>query len=289
MKELKAIYKISKLFLTKQYTDLNDIAKSYTDISENYDNSFLKEMHKYNKDMLDELILRCNSENEMGIKVLDLACGTGFNSNYISSKINCSRFTLVDISEGMLEKAKSSIDANNEIIKSDMLSFLKESEDDSYDIVICAWAIKYQNPHEIIKEAKRVLKSNGMFAVIVNLKSTLPEIRSIYPTLIKNHSEKVNKLMLELPNPINEDTFARWFKKENFIIKKITEGQHIFSFDNSKELVRWVTSTGALAGFDSMINMKDVDVLNTMIELIDKKHINTVTHRYVWGVFRNEE
>lgn len=288
MRELKAICKISKLFLTKKYTNLNDIAQSYTKVSNNYDNSFLRKMHKYNESMLDELLLKFN-EKDKGIKVLDLACGTGFNSNYISSKINCSSFTLVDISDGMLKQAESKLDLNAEFIKSDMLSFLEGCQDNSYDIVICAWAIKYQNPHKIIKEVSRVLNNNGAFAVIVNLKNTLPEIRSIYPQIIKTHSNMVNKLMLELPNPINEDTFSKWFIKENFKVDKLDSGQHIFSFDNSEKLVSWVTSTGALAGFDSMIDMSDINVLNTMVNLVEKKKIKTITHKYVWGVFRNEK
>lgn len=293
MRELRTVYKISKLFLTKKYTDLNDIAQSYTRVSNNYDSSFLIKMHKYNEEMLSELALRFNEkssgENNKDNKVLDLACGTGFNSNYISSKINCSNFTLVDISEGMLKQAEDKLNLNAKFIESDMLSFLEECSDNSYDIIICAWAIKYQNPHKIIKEVSRVLKNNGFFAVIVNLKSTLPEIRSIYPTVIKKHSKIINKLMLELPNPINEYTFSKWFLKEGFKICKLDKGQHIFSFDNSEKLIYWVTSTGALAGFDSMIDMSDVDVLNTMVELVEKKNIRTITHKYVWGVFENEK
>lgn len=290
MRELKAVCKIVKLFFTKKYTNLNDIAQSYTRVSNNYDNSFLKIMHKYNEDMLDELVLNFNNKNyKEDINILDLACGTGFNSDYISSKINCNSFTLVDISEGMLKKAEGKLNLKARFIESDMLSFLEGCEDNSYDIVICAWAIKYQNPHRIIKEVARVLNNNGAFAVIVNLKSTLPEIRSIYPKLIKNHSNKVNKIMLELPNPINEDTFNKWFIKEGFKVNKLDKGQHIFSFGSPEELVYWVTSTGALAGFDSMIDMSDKNVISTMVELVENKKIRTVTHKYVWGIFENEK
>ena len=290
MNTLKGLFKIIKLFLSKQYTDLNDIANSYTRVSESYNDSFLKEMHKYNKEMLEKVIIKYIDENSTSFpKVLDLGCGTGFNSNFINSRINDSEFTLVDISEGMLNQAKNNSDLESKLIKSDMLSFLKNSKDNSFDIVICTWAIKYQNPNEIIKEVSRVLKKDGYFAVIVNLKGTLPEVRKIYPKLILKNYKKVNKIMKELPNPIHSKTFTRWFKKENFSKVEVKRGSHIFTFDNTESLVSFITSTGALAGFDAMVDMQDNDIKYSMIKLFNKKNINTITHKYVWGIFKNDK
>lgn len=290
MNNLKGLFKIINLFLSKKYTDLNDIANSYTRVSEVYNDSFLKEMHKYNKEMLDKVIIRyIDKISNQYIEILDLACGTGFNSNFINSRINNSKFTLVDISEGMLKQAKNNSNLDAKYIKSDMLSFLKMSKDNSFDIVICAWAIKYQNPNEIIKEVSRVLKKDGYFAVIVNLKGTLPEVRKIYPKLILKNYKKINKIMKELPNPINQKTFTRWFLKENFSKIEVKSGYHIFTFDDSKSLVSFVTSTGALAGFDAMVDMEDDDIKNSMTKLFNQKEINTITHKYVWGIFKNDK
>lgn len=290
MNNLKGLFKIINLFLSKKYTDLNDIANSYTRVSEVYDDYFLKEMHKYNKEMLDKVIIRyIDKVSTSSLKILDLGCGTGFNSNFINSRINNLKFTLVDISDGMLKQAKNNCKIDARFIKSDMLSFLKSSKDDSFDIVVCAWAIKYQNPNEIIKEVSRVLKKDGCFTVIVNLKGTLPEVRKIYPTLILKNYKKINKIMKELPNPINQKTFKRWFEKENFSNIEVKSGSHIFTFDNPKSLVSFVTSTGALAGFDAMVDMQDDEIKNSMIKLFNKKEINTITHKYVWGIFKNDK
>lgn len=290
MNIFKGLFKIIKLFLSKKYTNLDDIANSYTRVSGNYNDSFLKEMHKYNKEMLDEVIIRyIDNKSNSSPKILDLACGTGFNSNFINSKINNASFTLVDISEGMLNEAKNNSTLKVDFIKSDMLSFLKSSKDNSFDIVICSWAIKYQNPHEIIKEVSRVLKKDGYFAVIVNLKDTLPEVRKIYPKLILRNYKKVNKIMKELPNPIHHKTFTRWFEKEGFSKIEVESGSHIFTFDNAQSVVSFVTSTGALAGFDAMIDMEDEEVKSSMIKLVDKKGIKTITHKYVWGIFKNDK
>lgn len=290
MNTLKGLFKIIKLFLSKKYTDLNDIANSYTRVSGSYNEYFLKEMHKYNKEMLEKVIIKyIDKKAATSPKVLDLGCGTGFNSSFVNSRINNSEFVLVDISEGMLNQAKNNSNLNAKFVQSDMLSFLRSYKDNSFDIVICAWAIKYQNPNEIIKEVSRVLKKDGYFAVIVNLKGTLPEVRKIYPKLILKNYKKISKVMKELPNPINSKTFTRWFKKENFSKVEVKSGSHIFTFDDTESLVSFITSTGALAGFDAMIDMQDNEIKNSMIKLFNKKDINTITHKYVWGIFKNDK
>lgn len=290
MGKLHGITKVCKLFLTNKFTDLNDIANSYTRVSENYDNVFLREMHKYNEEMLKELTLKYINRNlDKELSILDLACGTGFNSKFISRTLMKSKYTLVDISKGMLKEAKNSCNIKARFIEQDMLSFLKNCNDNSFDIVVCAWAIKYQEPKQIIREVSRILKNDGYFAVIVNLKSTLPEVRKIYPNLILKNPKSVNKIMRELPNPVSENSFEKWFINNGFSKVKSNLGEHKFKFKNSEELANFVTSTGALAGFDSMIDMTNPKVKDSMIDLFNEKSIKTITHKYVWGVFKNDK
>jgi ubiquinone/menaquinone biosynthesis C-methylase UbiE len=290
MEKVNGIAKLCKLFLTKKFTDLSDIAKSYTRVSKNYDEIFLKEMHKYNEEMLKELTLKYATKNlHEDIHILDLACGTGFNSRFLNNIFKEGKFTLVDISRGMLNEARNNCNFNASFLEKDMLTFLKSSKDNSFDIVVCAWAIKYQDPMKIIKEASRVLKKDGYFAVIVNLKSTLPEVRKIYPSLILKSYRNVDKIMKELPNPISENSFTNWFLERGFSKEKVKSGEHIFNFNTSEELTTFVTSTGALAGFDSMVNMEINKVKDNMIDLFDSNGIKTITHKYVWGVFKNDK
>lgn len=290
MGKINGIVKICKLFLTNKFTDLSDIAKSYTRVSKNYDEVFLKEMHRYNEEMLMELTLKYSTINlQEDINILDLACGTGFNSRFLNNKFSEAKFTLVDISKGMLNEAKNNCNFHSNFIEKDMLSFLKSSNDNSFDIVVCAWAIKYQNPKKIIKEVSRVLKKDGYFAVIVNLKSTLPEVRKIYPSLVLKSYRNVDKIMKELPNPISENRFVKWFEESDFFKEKVKSGEHIFEFNSSEELTTFVTSTGALAGFDSMVNMQVNKVKDNMIDLFNNNGIKTITHKYVWGVFKNDK
>ena len=99
----------------------------------------------------------------------------------------------------------------------------------------------------------------------------------------------VDKIMKELPNPISEGSFEKWFINKGFKKVKSKSGEHKFRFNTSEELVTFVTSTGALAGFDSMVDMEDNEVKNEMIEKFNSKNIKSVTHKYVWGVFKNDK
>ena len=288
MEIINAIVKLCKLSLTKKFTGLEDIANSYNRVSKNYEEIFLKEMHKYNEEMLKEISKEyIDTNSDETIHILDLACGTGFNSRFLNNIFTKANFTLVDISEGMLKEATDNCKFNAKFVERDMISFLKSCKDNSFNMVVCSWAIKYQDPKDIIKEVSRVLKKDGYFAVIVNLKSTLPEVRKIYPYLVLNNYKMVDKIMKELPNPKNENQFEKWFLNNRFSTDKIKSGEHVFKFNSSKELTKFVTSTGALAGFDSMIDMENNKIKDKMIDLFNDKNINTITHKYVWGVFKN--
>ncbi|GAB6169259.1 class I SAM-dependent methyltransferase [Clostridium carnis] len=289
MKALKLYSKILKNFFLGKTVNITDISNSYNKVSNTYEKYFLSEMHKYNIEMLTVLIEKYTLSNKESFNILDLACGTGFNSTFINKNLTNSSFTLVDISWGMLSLAKQNCTFNCNFVESDMLSYLKNCKENSFDIIICAWAIKYQNPHKIIKECSRVLKAGGSFSVIVNLKNTLPEIRKVYPKLLKEHSNLVNKVMIELPNPLSEYTFEKWFVDEKFNRIKVQSGSHCHVFNNTFDLVNWVTSTGALAGFDTMLDLSNDEVKNTFSTLLNKYNLNQVTHKYVWGVFRNDK
>lgn len=282
MKKIQLLAKLGGLCLKRKIITSEEIGTAYTDVSTYYEDYFLEKMHIYN-DLVLEAMKKEGTKKVSA--VLDLACGTGYNSVQLKKVYQEAQFHLVDISEGMLEGAKSKGIEQAIYTQQDMLSFLKTKEDESFDRVVCCWAIKYQPPQKIIKEVYRVLKPGGVFGVIVNTKETLPEIRKIYPKLLLKSCDEIREVMLELPNPENKKMFDKWFTKEGFTPLKGEEGKHIFHFKNEKQLAKWVTRTGALAGFDQMVDLKSDKVQEIMQQLIRQERINQVTHTFVWGVF----
>lgn len=164
--------KIVKLFLANKTVRCEDIGKSYTTISPYYENLFLKTMHRYNDEMLLKLLDCANLTNSS--EILDLGAGTGYNSIFLQMKLKAGKYTLVDISKGMLGIAKKQIIQKSNLIESDMLSYLKGCEEHSFDVIVCCWALKYQPPLEMIKQFQRVIKKDGYIAILLNTSRTLP-------------------------------------------------------------------------------------------------------------------
>lgn len=284
-------FKLASLLLMKKTVKSDDIAASYDKVSKKYEQYFLNIMHRHNDKVLDllakEIRKRQANEGEDRLKILDLACGTGYNSRYLIKKGIDADYTLVDLSKGMLDLAKESgMDSKKmTFVNQDMLSFLKNNQNNSYDIVICMWAIKYQAPQKVIGECRRVLKKEGLMATIVNTADTLPQMRSLYPKLIIHNWKEIKKIMYSLPNPKNKEEFRRWFIKSGFNMKELAAGRQIFNFQNAEKLVEFLTSTGALAGYDDMLNLRNNEIKRQMISYFKRKRILKVEHRFVSGLF----
>ena len=280
MKSLRLYFKIIYLYLTRQLVDSFDIASSYNKISDRYEELFLNDMHQYNDMILNKYLDLIESKNSL--EILDLACGTGYNSNYLNSKLNNSNFTLVDISNEMIQKNKDMNNLNFSFYNEDMLDFLLKEDSNKYDLIVCNWALKYQSINKMLKECQRTLKKGGIIICLINKKQTLFEIREIYYDLLKNNISKINKLMLDLPNPKSIKQFEKKFKKNEFETLDIFEDNHMFVFDNHIEQIEFVINTGALAGYDVMLDLHDLKIKKDMQRLLKSK---TITHSFIGGIF----
>lgn len=259
-----------------------DIARSYDTVSQGYDVYFLKSMHRYNDRMLSELLRR-----PLGDKILDLACGTGYNTRFLLKKGVDAEITLVDLSEGMLNRARDLTTNNQRLIyvQQDMITYLRSCPDEVYDTIICTWAIKYQPPLKIIKECAHVLKKGGRIAVLVNTADTLPEMRALYPRLLAKNVFSIRSIMFDLPNPKNRKVFQQWFTSNGFQVQSIKRARKKFYFVNAAKLVEFLTSTGALAGYDQMIDLRSDKIKKQMIHYFERKQIVSTEHRFIYGIF----
>ncbi|MEG0846037.1 MAG: class I SAM-dependent methyltransferase [Niameybacter sp.] len=286
MKYIKLLCKLGYLSVKGQWVRGTEIGTAYTKVSKCYEAKFLSQMHTYNDQVLEAFKSALPKKPE---HILDLACGTGYNSMQLRSFYKEAEFCLVDVSKGMLEQAQNKSLEPATFRQQDMLSFLKTQPDGSFDGVLCCWAIKYQPPRKVIEEVHRVLKPGGVFGVIVNTRATLPEIRRIYPKLLLEYSSAIQKVMLELPNPKNKQVFDGWFTKQGFRQLTGASGEKAFRFKNEKDLAEWVTHTGALAGFDCMLDLQNEKIQTCMCQHLRAAALKQVTHTFVWGLFEKEK
>ncbi|PZU88181.1 MAG: SAM-dependent methyltransferase [Chryseobacterium sp.] len=98
--------------------------------------------------------------------VLDVGAGTGLLSAFFFEKYPNAHFSLVDISEGMLNKAKERFAGYNrfEFLVQDFSAM--DLEDNSFDLVVSGLAIHHLDDVQkknLYKTIYKLLKTNGMF------------------------------------------------------------------------------------------------------------------------------
>ena len=101
-------------------------------------------------------------------KVLDLACGEGYNSRLMAKK--GARVTAIDFSEKMIRIAKSKEDENKLGIKYYVMnaSNLERLKRDYFNIVVCFMGMQdIKNYKRAVKQVYRVLEANGRFVFTI--------------------------------------------------------------------------------------------------------------------------
>jgi ubiquinone/menaquinone biosynthesis C-methylase UbiE len=137
--------------LNKEFKENQELWKKYHEISEENEKSFPEEEIPRNR-----IIAELDKIKTKRTKVVvDMGCGKGQISEHFKSK-NDTRFQF---------KNYDHISENENVISCD-ISSLNDLEDDSVDICILSLAMWGSNCKEYVKEANRILESNGQLFII---------------------------------------------------------------------------------------------------------------------------
>ena len=268
--------KVCYLYIKGRKVTSIDIGNSYQKVSQDYHHYYLSTMHQYNERLLDHLVSHVSKG-----KILDLAGGTGFNASYIMNKGKYD-IDLVDISQDMLNQCRDPLIHK---ICENMLIYLKTCEEERYDALICTWALMYENPQKVLKECYRVLKKKGYLYILVNDRQTLPQVRKVYPLLLIEYVKHIQKLMMELPTPRHQKQLHQWNKNAGFKTLLCQEKKQDFLFDYWEDAATFVTSTGALAGYDVMIDLRDKDIFESFVKRLElTSNKPCITHHFIEGI-----
>ena len=107
--------------------------------------------------------------NNKGLRVLDLACGSGTLLKILSDRNQNLNLKGIDMCPEELKLAKNLlINSGVNLIESKAQN-LKTIKDNSIDIVLCHWALTLMDPiAPVLNEIRRVLTSEGRFAALVD-------------------------------------------------------------------------------------------------------------------------
>jgi ubiquinone/menaquinone biosynthesis C-methylase UbiE len=143
--------------------------------------------------------------------VLDVACGTGTTSLFLSDKYGC-QVTGFDISEDLIKIANKSLEENNRggKIKFEVADALEiPYPDNTFDVVISqAFFILVDDKAKALKEIVRVLKPGGYFGSL-ELSWFKHPSKEAYEELLK---KACNDL---IPRVAGFDEWEEFFKSEN--------------------------------------------------------------------------
>ena len=104
-----------------------------------------------------------------GIRVLDLACGSGPLLKILYDRNKNFKLKGVDISPEELQLAKARLPNGSVDLFELKAQNLEGINDNSIDVVLCHWALTLMNPiTPVLNAIRRVLSSGGKFAALVN-------------------------------------------------------------------------------------------------------------------------
>jgi len=134
------------------------IQKAYNDWSETYDID-----ENLTRD-LDQKVTREPLANLHFNSILEIGCGTGKNTSFLAQIGE--RVYAVDFSQGMIEKAKEKVQAEN--VRFSMMDITQKwkFEDQSVDLIACNLVLEHvRDLAFIFSETARVLKDKGKFFI----------------------------------------------------------------------------------------------------------------------------
>ena len=106
-------------------------------------------------------VLRNASLSWKGARVLDLGCGTGYNTAYLASYAE--EVVGVDFSKGMLRRARSRVGGEHVQFMHGDITGTWPLADGSFDIVVATLVLEHlESIDHVLDEAHRVLTSDGL-------------------------------------------------------------------------------------------------------------------------------
>jgi len=134
------------------------IQKAYNEWSATYDSD-----ENLTRD-LDQKVTRDALANLQFNSILEIGCGTGKNTVFLA-QIG-TRVHALDFSEGMIEKAKKKVQAENVRLSVADLTQKWPCENRSYDLIVCNLVLEHiKDLSFIFSEAFRALEEEGRFLV----------------------------------------------------------------------------------------------------------------------------
>jgi len=271
----KSIVAISRLFWNFD----NVYEQDFDDCAQQYDSAQTRRsLARISEEVVNSLGIK------PGMHCMDLGCGTG-DVSILMARVMSNKGVVegYDVSENMLAVAKKKSKGLSCIryFREDMLSALKRSPDNLFDIVTCFWALGYSCPHKVLSQVYRVLKVGGRVGVLVNTQESLNQLQRIVIRIILR-TPFILKGIPSINFPSNIKHFSSLVKRISFKPDTLKEESLSYFFSSSDEFILWLKTSGPSAGFRGALKPKYRDeVFNKIKAVVDENQGITLRFRYI--------
>ncbi len=151
-----------------------DIAREFGRASNTYEQA-----SRLQRQMGDAMLERLARQNANPRSILDLGCGTGWFTRKLEALFPQASVVGVDLSPGMIEKARSASPNGIQWLTADAesLPFLSGTFDLIFSNLMIQWC---QHPQAVLDQCRRLLRPGGRLAVSTLLDGTLWELKQAW-------------------------------------------------------------------------------------------------------------
>ena len=207
--------------------------------------------------------------NNKGLRVLDLACGSGTLLKILSDRNQNLNLKGIDMCPEELKLAKNLlINSGVNLIESKAQN-LKAIKDNSIDIVLCHWALTLMDPiAPVLNEIRRVLTSEGRFAALVdgpmNVVSSYKEVHDLIYSYVQKEIPSYGKIDLGDPRIRGTESLSNLISK-TFPEANVTIETNVVTIKGPVIQVAEIA-----AGFFYAVFVLKPDMRNSMITSLSK-------------------
>lgn len=169
--------------------NMSEIQRKFDDISKKYDEQRKKFIPCFD-DFYGISVSVASADTETP-RILDVGAGTGLLSEFLMERYPKASFTLIDISERMLDIAKNRFGSSSNI-KYVIADYSKYDFVEKYDLVVSALSIHHledEEKKEFYKKSYSILKQNGIFINADQVYGETPFIENLNKTIWKQYIE----------------------------------------------------------------------------------------------------
>lgn len=220
-----------------------------------------------------ELLLK-HLELRRNLRVLDLACGTGFPLFELAHMLGRScELVGVDVWKEALERARLKLKVyglpNVQLVEADgaVLPF----PDASFDLIVTNLGVNnFANPQAALAECLRVLKAGGNIALTTNLQGHMQEFYNLFREVLTelHKTEYLGRLQAQEAHRGTTLSVSQLLQDAGFtIIKTVEDSFELRYLDGSAFFNHWLTRLGFLDGWRGVVNPEDEEEVFGCIEV----------------------